>query len=464
MKPRAGLDDRGQGEGDASPPPIIVPYVVTNNDNKDNNDNNDINSPEATIKMLTNLKATLKAKLDPGDYIIENLSHVIKIHTNNSEVHTKVRNLLKGNFEYHTHSFPIDGPKLKKFVIYDLCDSDTGEILDDLNSYGLDPVDIKKMHIKFPRFPGHANYLVYFDDADKISLPMVEKAKFVCHTKVRWAHYNTKTTQVRQCSNCYRFGHLKYGCEMKVVCFLCANHHPVDECPLMIRKRETNADRISSQLLKCTNCKGKHTAIDQSCPSRINFVNKKPGTTKRGPPPINTPRTYKPAPTPNNNAWTSRPAINNHQQAATPTRPKQRQLEQRSHSPQRNERIHKTTPRSRTITFQSPAPMQRKMRAANHRHQLIDDNNEPTSHESHTKDIVLNSITSIQNNSHKTSQHRNPQLNFTQATNSDDVLFSPQELSKIFQEMVNKVSKCKDKNEQLNALMNIALKYMPCLE
>lgn len=104
------------------------------------------------------------------------------------------------------------------------------------------------------------------------------------------------------------------------------------------------------------------------------------------------------------------------------------------------------------------------MRAADNRHQLIDDNNEQTRHESHTKDIVLNSITSIQNNSHKTSQHRHPQSNFTQATNSDDVLFSPQELSKIFQEMVNKVSKCKDKNEQLNALMNIALKYMPCRE
>lgn len=462
VKPRAGLSDRDKEGGDAPPPPIIVPYVALNNnkptiDNKASNDNNDndsednnANYSDTTTQMLKNLKATLKSKLDPGDYIIENLTHVVKIHTNNNEAHTKARNLLKDNFEHYTHSFPMDGPKFRKFVIYDLCESDTADIIEDLNAYGLDPIDVKKMHVKFPRFPGHANFLVYFDDADKITLQMVERAKFVCHTKIRWAHYRS-TAKVRQCTNCYRFGHLKYGCQMKVVCFLCACQHLVDECPLMINKRESKADRISSHLLKCTNCKGKHTAIDQLCPARINFVNK---TNSNKP-------VFKPAPTPTINAWAMRqnqnqPPRNNYSPAVTPSRAAQRDLQQRSHSPPRSERERVT--KSREIKFQSPAP--RRMKKTADRPRPATDDNKPANTNTPITPERVNSITPMQTRK----SILNVQSNVNYSINSDEILFSPQELSRIFQEVVIKVSKCKNKSEQLTTLMDIALKYLPCLE
>jgi hypothetical protein len=41
-------------------------------------------------------------------------------------------------------------------------------------------------------------------------------------------------------------------------------------------------------------------------------------------------------------------------------------------------------------------------------------------------------------------------------------LFTPQELTCIFQEMLSVISSCNNKTEQLNALMNLTIKYLPC--
>lgn len=109
------------------------------------------------------------------------------------------------------------------------------------------------MTIKSPRYPGHANYIVYFEAADKVTLEMAKQAKFLCHTKVRWNYYS-QPKKVRQCGNCYQFGHFKYTCKMNVMCFLCAQSHSAENCPLMIKKLQMGATSIPAHLLTCANC------------------------------------------------------------------------------------------------------------------------------------------------------------------------------------------------------------------
>ncbi|XP_050556609.1 uncharacterized protein LOC126911796 [Spodoptera frugiperda] len=55
---------------------------------------------------------------------------------------------------------------------------------------------------------------------------------------------------VNQCSNCWKFGHIKRFCPRKsIVCPKCGNHH-------------MNCETIT---FSCPNCKGPHMALDKSC-------------------------------------------------------------------------------------------------------------------------------------------------------------------------------------------------------
>lgn len=114
--------------------------------------------------MINKLKSNLKSDFDTGDYIIENESYVIKIHTNNMKAYSKLKELIKHSFESYSYFTNDIGRKI--YDIYDLCDTDIDYMIQDLNDYGLDPIHIKKMTIRHPRFPGHTNYLAYFDDND----------------------------------------------------------------------------------------------------------------------------------------------------------------------------------------------------------------------------------------------------------------------------------------------------------
>ena len=182
-------------EKETPPPPIIVPIVPTDGEN-------------------IPTKQVLRAKIKQGEYIIKNLRNATQIWANNTATHSLIKALLtENNINYYSYS--KDGPKLRKYVLYGLNSEDIGDIKSDLFEYGLMPVDIKAMTIRKPRYDDHNNYLVYFDYEDKITLPMLQQAKYICSTRISWAHYRAPADKCIQCQNCFKYNHNAKECHLK---------------------------------------------------------------------------------------------------------------------------------------------------------------------------------------------------------------------------------------------------------
>lgn len=62
---------------------------------------------------------------------------------------------------------------------------------------------------------------------------------------------------IRQCQNCWRFGHGAKFCTARARCGTCGGNHPTREC---------NTDA------KCPNCRSQHSANDPGCPERKRHV------------------------------------------------------------------------------------------------------------------------------------------------------------------------------------------------
>lgn len=428
-RPRESPSHPDEEENHSIPPPFVVPANC-----------NIIPTKYNSLSEL--VKSTLKASLAQGEFAIKNQSSGITVRVSDRAAYIKAEScLLKTDIKYFTYETYTDGVKLQKYVIYDLGDVDIAELIDDLKEYGLDPVDVRKMTIKRPRYQGQSNYIAYFDAADRLTLPMVSAAAHICNTVVKWAHYKEPTARIRQCANCFKFGHSDKKCHLPTVCLFCAKSHKAPDCPLLKKKVATGADSIPSYLLKCAGCDKEHTAIYQFCEKRTKYadnLNKGPRgastsapASSRGPTSASTtkPTTTTPAPRPH--------------------RSNNRRPVQRSHSPPRNTaaRVTKTRPRTPTAAQTTKLSFDQQQNR-----QVI--NEKPSKQTNNTI------ISSTNTNSHSKSQQSI--TNNTADSNSD--VFSPQELLGIFHEMTSTISNCRTKKEQLDALMSLALKYMPCRE
>ena len=386
------------------PPPIILPANQ--------------NQKPVNKTLVDHLKATLKATLPNVSYSIKLGTHATTINLTDLDTHRKAEAILTNeNYHYYTYPTPENSIKKRKFVIHGLGDVDEDELLDDLRKYGLTPLEVKRMTIKNPRYQGHTNFLVYFNAIDKLTLPLVQRAKHLCHTVVKWSHYQEPTDRATQCGTCWRYGHIGIGCHLPQTCMFCAKTHKSSDCPLLANKIESNSSSIPKELLKCANCKGQHTSINKLCPSRQQFIEKRIARAPPHPPPVAPTKAaskYVNAPQPQENPWVLpvRPVL-----PAPPTPHPQMRAPSTPHHPPK-------------------APTGPKL-----------PENPPTS---------INRTKVTYNN--QSSENANDIDNCI-----DDVLFSPQELMKIFHEIVSSISQCRNKNEQLTALFEIAMKHTPCL-
>ena len=82
---------------------------------------------------------------------------------------------------------------------------------------------------------------------------LVDHMKYVFEPHVR--------TNLRQCFQCQRFGHLAVDCTADKRCVRCGESHSHKECD-----KEQEA-------VKCSNCSGPHAASDRSCPIRLSVIN-----------------------------------------------------------------------------------------------------------------------------------------------------------------------------------------------
>lgn len=330
--------------------------------------------------------------------------------------------------------------KKSKYVIYDLGEVSSEEIIEDLNHYGLHPLDIKKMTMKSPRYPGHTNYIVYFKYDDKTTLQMVKTAKYLCHTSVKWAHYNPPTSQERQCENCWRHGHRKFGCRLPSKCMFCAStKHIGKDCPLVLEKERLKSNKIPSEHLICANCGGNHTAIFNKCPARINY------NAKHQPRQQQTHITVKPtfvdAPAPVSNPWTARTSSSI-------------QLLNLSTGPQPSA-VPKSRSRSRTKRSRSSSavPSTTLNTPVQHKPLSLINNNRAVIKNKTQNKIVYNSL----------NQNTTIEINLKSSSHSSSPPpLQPEEMTGIFGEMLSICGRCRTREEQLNALLNLALKYMSC--
>lgn len=415
-----------------APPPIFLPF--------------DRNKLENETLLADKVRTALKHVLKPDEFCIRNLFYGTQIRTASEDNLIKAESaLLKAKLEFYTPKYDSGAKTKKKFVLYDLGDMDIPNIIDDMNAYGLNPLEVKKMTIKTPRYKGQSNYLIIFDADDGITLPIVTQAKYICNTSVRWAYYKQAQNKIQQCNNCFRFGHTSTGCKLKVVCFLCANHHKAENCPLMEKKQKSGAKSIPQNLLKCTNCTmkegldDKHTAIFQDCPSRVMYQTK-PRNHENKRSNIRRPAAYSPAPLPQTPVWKI------------------------------DETIPPTTPRAKRVIIQThssskvPPPIQASRQGA-----FIDQHRTPKQKQRQVQPN-MNQVSNNSGNNIKSTTSllthitKRKLTSDNQQTKTNDNIdsFTTQEMTEIFREMVSSISNCSNKEEQLSALLEIALKYTPC--
>lgn len=424
--------------------------------------------------LFSSIKKALDSRVTAGDYITEHRPHDIKIHTTSEAVHELVRSALKNNnINAFTQPLHTTAPKMKRFVILDLSNPDLDQLLEELERYGLYPLDLKIMTIRRPKFPGHTNVLVYFDEEDHITLEVVSKALYLCHNKVTWEHYRQAAPRQRQCENCLAPGHSALYCDMPARCYYCASHnHTAPDCPLRAMKEKLGAKAIPPRFLKCANCNGNHTAISIDCPAKKRYADYlqqkmqpnrpqaqsappiRPGPIQRGKPqpaahdpwldlgvPANE-RVYKPAPTPATNPWLPAPPPTSASwaDADLPVNPPAHTPTEQDYPEWSVVQNKKKRPRNQQ---QPKAPQSASQPSSDANSNITISNNRNSNTNLPVSNILSPSA-----------------VNYN--SNSDSSLFTTQQLSSIFQEMVAKLRTCTNKGDQLTALMDIALKYTPC--
>ncbi|KAJ3643881.1 hypothetical protein Zmor_026565 [Zophobas morio] len=218
-----------------------------------------------------------------------------------SDFRSLVRLLDNMKVQYHTFTLPEE--KTLRVVIRGIAVGVASqEVLEDLESLGLQPIQVSRMSRNDRPMP-----LVLAE------MPMAKKAevfevKTLCglSVKVEKPH---KRKDAAQCHRCQRFHHSQRNCRAEHRCVKCGADHQTSDC-----------EKQRRQPAKCANCSGPHPASYKGCPkfpkSQQQKASKKPPTSskttaprtaapKRGALPKATPKP-KPAPVPKKVALTAR--------------------------------------------------------------------------------------------------------------------------------------------------------------
>lgn len=195
----------------------------------------------------------------------------LKLFPTTYESHKTIITTLKAT-ETHYFTHPFEESKPKRFVLYGLNKYALPDVRDMLAEVNLQPMDVKYMFVKTPRYIEQCNYIVYFNRADQISLDKLKQIRAVNQTIVTWAHYQMKSNGVTCCRKCLGWGHGSLGCGLPAKCVVCAKPHIVGECPLIKLKIDGGHESVPIALIKCGNCEGNHTATFKNCPKRLDYI------------------------------------------------------------------------------------------------------------------------------------------------------------------------------------------------
>lgn len=152
----------------------------------------------------------------------------IYLYTVSVEDHKKARQALsEGNVHHFTHDLPED--KQFKIVVTRLEESSPEELKAALVAKGIHPLDVKQLVPKNPRYPGHMNYIVYFKKG-AVKINDLRKHTLICHSSVKYEVYRPIKNNVTQCRICLMPGHGTRNCNRPAKCMHCAGDHLSEEC------------------------------------------------------------------------------------------------------------------------------------------------------------------------------------------------------------------------------------------
>lgn len=190
---------------------------------------------------------------------------------NDKEYETLKAFCIQNQIEFYSHT--TKNNRKIKMVLYGLPEMDTEEIENVLKEFNINPLDIKKMIVKEPKFELQCNYLLYFKKSDNIRISDLKQVRTLFQIKVRWQYYVHRREGPTQCSNCQRFSHGTENCYLKPKCIRCGKPHKSNDCPL--RDPSNPTQKTPRANLKCANCNGNHVASYQKCPARLEAIEKK---------------------------------------------------------------------------------------------------------------------------------------------------------------------------------------------
>ena len=224
--------------------------------------------------------------LGVAQYSIKNLRHAIHLYCDSVADFKKVREeMIKRKTNCYSHDLNED--KLFKVVLKGLHLMDTKELHKELETLGLNPVNVRAIRPKNPRYANDVVYVMDFK-AGSIKFRELLQKRVVFHTVIQWEPYRRKEGVV-QCSRCQRPGHGARNCNMPARCCLCGENHETLKCPSTEKKLQSamstedgvNTTESSSTTAplevtipaKCCNCNAVgHFASDPKCPKKIAYI------------------------------------------------------------------------------------------------------------------------------------------------------------------------------------------------
>lgn len=224
------------------------------------------------ISMNQVCKEMTRLQIQEGDFQFTINQAGIKLFIKSSDKYNLIKNhFAEANIKFYTHSLK-ENQKIK-IVLYGLPDIDLNEVKKMLAVENLNPTDIKKMTIKYKKFNGHCNYLLYFDKSSNVKISDVRQIRALNYCIVKWQFYSKHSVGPTQCSNCQRFGHGANNCYLSPKCLKCSEDHKTNECVHNFIGPPISATdlkrKIPQEKVKCSNCHKAHTANYKGCEERI---------------------------------------------------------------------------------------------------------------------------------------------------------------------------------------------------
>lgn len=211
--------------------------------------------PPITIIGAMNFSKAISfvGEIAKDKYFVKYMSIGVKIQITTTEHYDLIKaRLIDNNIEFYTHD--VNPEKYEQYLLSGITKVDIKELSTELEAQGFEVSSVNEIPINRPRFDNEGLYRVTFKGS-------VDNAKLLRtrlnHTVVKWKRIE-RQNKLTQCRRCQNFGHGSRNCNVAFKCSKCGSAHETSTC--------------TNTTLKCANCDGDHDSTSHDCPKRKAFI------------------------------------------------------------------------------------------------------------------------------------------------------------------------------------------------